>query len=135
MSEPQSVSGGVCRMLRLEGFALLCVAVAAYAHASGDWKVFALLFLVPDLCFVAYLFGPRVGAVAYNAVHSTTGPLVLGLASVLLAQPQGLAITLIWIVHIGFDRALGYGLKYASGFSDTHLGRSGRGRVPQSVTA
>jgi hypothetical protein len=134
MSEPH-VSGGVRQMLRLEGFALLCVAVAAYAHMYGDWKPFALLFLAPDLCFIAYLFGPRVGAIAYNAVHSTTGPLALGLASVLLAQPQGLAIVLIWIAHIGFDRALGYGLKYASGFSDTHLGRNSRGHVPQSVAA
>jgi len=25
-----------------------------------------------------------------------------------------------------FDRMLGYGLKYASGFGDTHLGRIGR---------
>ncbi|MDU3890869.1 MAG: DUF4260 family protein [Serratia liquefaciens] len=36
---------------------------------------------------------------------------------------------LIWGAHIGFDRALGYGLKYASGFADTHLG--GLGRKPQ----
>jgi hypothetical protein len=33
---------------------------------------------------------------------------------------------LIWIAHIGIDRALGYGLKYATGFGDTHLGRIGR---------
>ena len=28
--------------------------------------------------------------------------------------------------HIGFDRALGYGLKYANGFGFTHLGRIGK---------
>lgn len=33
---------------------------------------------------------------------------------------------LIWIAHIGFDRTLGYGLKYDSGFKFTHLGRIGR---------
>lgn len=38
------------------------------------------------------------------------------------------ALALIWVAHIGFDRALGYGLKYASGFGDTHLGRIGRAR-------
>jgi hypothetical protein len=32
-----------------------------------------------------------------------------------------LAVGTIWIVHIGADRALGYGLKYATGFGDTHL--------------
>ena len=30
---------------------------------------------------------------------------------------------LIWIAHIGFDRMLGFGLKYATGFKDTHLSR------------
>lgn len=37
-----------------------------------------------------------------------------------------MAAGLIWSAHIGFDRALGYGLKYASGFGATHLGRIGR---------
>ena len=126
MSELHSATGGVCRMLRLEGLVLLVIAVAAFAEVSGDWTLFAILFLVPDLSFAAFLFGPRAGAVAYNAMHSTTGPLALGLASVLLMQPQATAIALIWLAHVGFDRALGYGLKYASGFKDTHLGRIGR---------
>jgi len=32
-------------------------------------------------------------------------------------------VALIWFAHIGADRALGYGLKYPSAFSDTHLQR------------
>ena len=43
-----------------------------------------------------------------------------------LASPVALALGLIWIAHIGMDRMLGYGLKYASGFGDTHLGRIGQ---------
>ena len=35
-------------------------------------------------------------------------------------------IAMIWLAHIGFDRALGYGLKYASGFGFTLLGRIGK---------
>jgi hypothetical protein len=34
-----------------------------------------------------------------------------------------LPLALIWLARIGMDRAVGYGLKYASGFKDTHLGR------------
>jgi hypothetical protein len=34
-------------------------------------------------------------------------------------------IALIWANHIGIDRMLGYGLKYAEGFRFTHLGRIG----------
>ena len=33
---------------------------------------------------------------------------------------------MIWLAHIGFDRALGYGLKYATGFGFTHPGRIGK---------
>jgi hypothetical protein len=37
------------------------------------------------------------------------------------------ALALAWIAHIGLDRALGFGLKYATGFNHSHLGRIGRG--------
>jgi hypothetical protein len=46
--------------------------------------------------------------------------------SLLAGWPLGVAVALIWAAHIQFDRMLGYGLKYASGFGDTHLGRIGR---------
>jgi hypothetical protein len=36
-------------------------------------------------------------------------------------------VALIWVNHIGVDRLLGYGLKYADGFKWTHLGRMGAG--------
>jgi Domain of unknown function (DUF4260) len=32
-------------------------------------------------------------------------------------------VGLIWLAHIGIDRVLGYGLKYPTGFKDTHLSR------------
>jgi len=113
-------------LLRLEALALLLAALALYARIGNDWWLFAKLFLIPDVSFAAYLFGPRIGAIGYNAMHSTTGPIALGAAALALNQPIGLAIALIWLAHVGFDRALGYGLKYPTGFSDTHLGRIGR---------
>ena len=123
-------AGGVRVMLRFEGLMLLTAAVFLYAHAGASWILFAALFLAPDLSFIAYLFGPRVGALGYNAVHTTVGPIVLALVSQLnVASPVPLLpVALIWFAHIGFDRALGYGLKYASGFSDTHLGVGGKKR-------
>lgn len=125
---PPAAAGGVRVLLRLEGFALLLGALALYAQSGASWTLFAILFLVPDLSFAFYLFGTRIGAIAYNAVHSTLGPILLVLASrVAAGQTSGLLpIALIWFAHIGFDRALGYGLKYASGFGDTHLSRLGR---------
>jgi hypothetical protein len=120
------VTGGVRTLLRLEGLAVLIVAVFLYWRAGFSWTEFAALFLAPDLSFIAYLFGPRVGAAAYNTAHSTNGALGLALAALALNQPMVIAVALIWLAHIGFDRALGYGLKYGKGFGFTHLGRIGR---------
>ena len=123
---PGSVDGGVRGMLRLEGLALLAGAAALYERAGGDWKQFAILFLAPDLSFAGYLFGARAGAAAYNTMHSTLLPLGLAAIGTAFAIPLALQVALIWLAHVGFDRALGYGLKYARGFGFTHLGRIGR---------
>ena len=86
--------------------------------------MFAMLFLAPDASFAGYLGGPRIGAAVYNVAHSYVGPLIL--AGTLLGTGTGLPLAFLWAAHIGFDRALGYGLKYPSAFADTHLGRIGR---------
>jgi Domain of unknown function (DUF4260) len=75
---------------------------------------------------LAYLAGPRTGAAAYIAVHTYLSALVLPFAGFVAGLPAATAGALIWIAHIGTDRALGYSLKYQTGFGDTHLGRIGR---------
>jgi hypothetical protein len=123
-----AVTGGVRILLRFEGLALFAGATSLYAFSfyGGPWWLYLALFLVPDLSFVGYLAGPRIGAWAYNALHSTI--LALGLLAVGLGLlPHLTLLALIWLAHIGFDRALGYGLKYSAGFGFTHLGRIGRG--------
>lgn len=121
-----AVHGPVRLWLRLEGLCVLAAAAYAYAHSGRSWLLFAALFLVPDLSFAGYAAGPRAGAIVYNLAHSYAGPLILGVAAA--ATGTTLAWALIWTAHIGFDRALGYGLKYPTAFADTHLGRIGRGR-------
>jgi hypothetical protein len=113
-------------LLRLEGLALFVLATWAFAHTGASWWLYAVLFLSPDLSFAGYLAGPKPGAVAYNALHSTLGPAVLAGLGLFLESSMLLGIAAIWAAHIGFDRMLGYGLKYTSGFNDTHLGRIGR---------
>ena len=118
--------GGVRVLLRLEGFAAFAVAVALYAYNGFSWPAFALLFLAPDLSMLAHFAGPRLGAAIYNLVHTYALALVLVLAGFFGALPVLTGAGLILVAHIGIDRALGYGLKYATGFGDTHLGRIGR---------
>lgn len=75
---------------------------------------------------IGYLAGPRIGAASYNAAHTTVFPLLLLAASLGLGNAMAAGLALVWLAHIGLDRAVGYGLKYVSGFNDTHLGPLGR---------
>lgn len=112
--------------IRLEWVAVTVAAVAFYAMSGASWWLFALAILAPDLSMLGYLAGPRVGAIAYNALHILIVPVVLALAGYVFANSAATAVALIWIAHIALDRALGYGLKLSTGFQDTHLGRIGR---------
>ncbi len=118
------------RLLQAEGLALFAASLVAFSTLNASWWMYAILFCVPDVAFLGYLAGPRIGAFAYDVLHSTIGPILLAgvawwLGFDILGQVL-IAIAAIWIGHVGFDRMLGYGLKYASGFKDTHLGKIGR---------
>ena len=121
-----AATGGVRTLLRLEGLALFAAMIALYVLWGGKWWAFAVLFLAPDLSFAAYLAGPRLGALVYNAAHSTVAPAALLAFGFLLGDPLTARLAMIWPAHIGFDRALGYGLKYGAGFAFTHLGQIGK---------
>lgn len=128
-----AVEGAPRLLLRLEGAFLLLAMVLAFHWLATlpdgpSWVLFAVLLLVPDLSMLGYLVGPGPGALAYNAAHTTLGPILLGLAGVLFGAQILTAVAVIWGAHIGLDRALGYGLKYPGAFRDTHLGRLNPGR-------
>lgn len=120
------VSKSISVALRLEGLALFAAALTAYWLLGGSWWLFALLILAPDLFMLGYLRGPRAGAAVYNLGHVTLTPALVGLAAYALGAPLGINVAVIWLAHIGMDRALGYGLKEPTGFQDTHLGRMGK---------
>ncbi|HEY1760886.1 MAG TPA: DUF4260 domain-containing protein [Bryobacteraceae bacterium] len=108
-------------LLRIEGGGVLIASAYAYHRSSGSWGLFALLFLVPDLSIVGYLIDARTGSITYDAIHTYVGPLLLAAYSLATDHHTAFLIALIWIAHIGFDRLLGFGLKYPTGFKNTHL--------------
>ena len=110
-------------LLRAEGIAVAAAAVTLYFHEGYEWWLLVLLVLAPDLSMLGYLAGPRVGAATYDLVHTYVGPVLLGAGGVIWSSETALVLALIWLTHIGVDRAVGYGLKYPSGFKDTHLQR------------
>jgi hypothetical protein len=122
-----AVKGGVRLWLRLEGLIILAAMVLAYARGGHSWWLLVILFLTPDISFLGYAFGPREGGAIYNIFHSYIVPVMLGCG--MWVAGYSLAIPLIWVAHIGFDRLLGYGLKYPTCFGDTHLGKLGKRAV------
>ncbi len=108
-------------LLRLEGAAVLALAILFYRELGGGWGFFVALFLVPDISLLAYLGGARVGAVVYNAVHTYLVPALLYAYGFAAARPTLMLVALIWGAHIGVDRLLGFGLKFQTSFKHTHL--------------
>lgn len=119
-------------LLRIEGAAFALAAVYFFGTLDVSWWLFAALILAPDLSAIGYLRSPELGARTYNLVHLWVWPVALTLVGTLIlnndpaASQLVLALGLIWAVHIGVDRALGYGLKYPGTFDRTHLGPIGR---------
>ncbi len=130
-----AVENPVRAWLRLEAFVVFVAAMLVWIALDGGWLTFALMFFLPDLSFAAYLLGPRVGAMAYNLAHSYAIPAVIAIAGASLDQAPAILAGSLWTAHIGFDRLLGYRLKYPTGFSDTHLGTIGRARSRSALSA
>lgn len=108
-------------LLHIEGAIVFLIALLSYRQIHASWLLFLALILVPDLFMLGYLLNVRIGAAIYNSIHFYAGPLLLLAFSVFLHRPFLLSYGLIWVAHLGMDRMLGFGLKYATDFKDTHL--------------
>jgi hypothetical protein len=111
-------------ILRLEELAMAAVAIYFLWHHNLDLSawIWALLFFTPDLSMLGYLVNARIGALSYNLIHHKGIALLLILSGKIFEVEWLLSVGLLLFAHASFDRILGYGLKYSSGFKDTHLG-------------
>jgi hypothetical protein len=120
-------------LLKLEELAEMLLAVVVFAHLPYAWWVLPATFLLPDLSMLGYLAGPRVGAASYNLAHHKALAIAVGIAGWALGLPVMMLAGTVLLFHSAFDRLLGYGLKYATGFQDTHLGRAGKVAATDSL--
>jgi hypothetical protein len=109
-------------LLKLEGFAVFLLALCIYWQHAYGWPLFWSTLLLPDLAMFGYLVNAQFGAQAYNITHTKLLPSILVMVAMSTHNNLFFALALIWFVHIGFDRMLGYGLKYPADFKVTHLG-------------
>ena len=92
-----------------------------YWQLDGNWVLFVVLILAPDLGMLGYIRNTRLGAAAYNLLQTSSVPLALGSVGLLSGVGLLVQLALIWVAHIAADRAMGFGLKYPTEFKDTHL--------------
>jgi hypothetical protein len=110
-------------LVRAENAAGLILTLLLYARTGDSWVLFLVLFLTPDISMLGYLAGPRAGAIVYNAAHAYLLPALLAAGGLSAGSHWLVSASLILFAHIAFDRLLGFGLKYPSGFKDTHIQR------------
>ncbi|MGR9086561.1 MAG: DUF4260 domain-containing protein [Gammaproteobacteria bacterium] len=109
-------------IIKLEGLAVLLLAVAIFWQQSFSWSLFGSTVLLPDLALFGYLVNAKLDARLYNVTHAKLLPSALAVAAIITSNALISALSLIRFAHIGFDRMLGYGLKFPEGIKVTHLG-------------
>jgi hypothetical protein len=111
---------------RLEGAVLFIVITIFYFVLDYSGWLYAGLLFAPDLSMAGYIANNSIGSHLYNIGHSMIVPLILLAVGIVNNQALLTAISLMWIAHIGLDRSLGFGLKFADSFHHTHLGTIGK---------
>lgn len=112
-------------VLKLEELMMFGLGIYLFSLLEYQWWWFLVLLLAPDLGMVGYVFGNKVGAMAYNLFHHKGVALLIYLLGVFLSVPLLKLVGIILFSHAALDRVFGYGLKYDRGFKYTHLGEIG----------
>lgn len=114
--------------LKMEELGMLLLGAFLFSTLEYGWWVFVLLFFVPDLGMLGYLFNNKIGAMTYNLFHHKGLAILLYLLGLQFSLSGMQLAGTILFSHASFDRIMGYGLKYPKGFKFTHLGEIGGSR-------
>ncbi|MFC3749788.1 DUF4260 domain-containing protein [Paenibacillus sp. GCM10012306] len=110
-------------LIRIEGLVVLVLGIYLYFSNGYNWAAFLLLLMLPDLSMIGYVVSNKTGVYTYNFAHTFVTPLLLLLLGLVFSVDFLMMIGFIWMVHIGMDRMMGFGLKYETDFKDTHIQR------------
>ena len=123
------------QLIKWEEAAMFLLSIVLISRLPYAWYWWPVWILAPDLSMIAYLGGNRVGAIGYNLVHHKGVAILLYLAGLFMSHPALEYAGMILFGHSSMDRGMGYGLKYVSGFQDTHLGKIGKDANGQKKVA
>lgn len=108
-------------VLKLEEVGLFLLSVYLFSQLSFAWWWFPALLLTPDMGMIGYAFNSRIGAYTYNILHHRLTATLLAICGLSFQNEYLQLAALILFAHISMDRIFGYGLKYTTGFKQTHL--------------
>ncbi|UUC45884.1 DUF4260 domain-containing protein [Flavobacterium cerinum] len=117
------------KIIQLEELAQFVVGFILFLQTDYTWWWFPLLLLVPDMSMLGYVFGNKIGAYSYNIAHHKGVAILVYLAGIYTVNPVLQLAGIILFSHSSMDRIFGYGLKYTTGFSNTHLGIIGKNKT------
>ena len=121
------------QLIKWEEAAMFLLSIVLISRLPYAWYWWLVWILAPDLSMVAYLGGNRVGAIGYNIVHHKGVAIMLYLVGLFMSHPALEYAGMILFGHSSMDRCMGYGLKYFSGFQNTHLGRIGKNKIERNL--
>lgn len=113
------------RLLQIEEFCMLALAIAVLVYFRCEWWVYLLLVLGPDISMLGYAGGNKAGAFCYNLFHHKGVAIAIIVLGWYLKDNTVLIAGVILFGHSSMDRLFGYGLKTNQGFNFTHLGTIG----------
>lgn len=115
-------------LLKLEEAANAAVGIyflSIYNLGLPVW-LWIILFFSPDIGMIGYAINTKTGAATYNLFHHKGIAIIIAATGYFLQNEIVTAIGILLFAHSSFDRMLGYGLKYADSFQNTHLERIGK---------
>lgn len=122
-------------LIKLEEVAQFALSIFLFAKLPFVWWVYPALLLLPDVSMLGYMINAEVGAFSYNLFHHKALAIVVSVAGSMLQNHE---LTLAGILLFGrssIDRLIGAGLKYTTGFADTHLSEAGAQTKPNVEVA
>ncbi len=106
--------------------AIITIYLATLLQLPINGWIYFIAFFSPDISIPAYAINNKAGAMVYNIFHHKGIALIIALIGLLLNSEYIIFAGLMLLAHSSFDRLMGYGLKYFTGFRYTHLGNIGK---------
>jgi len=112
-------------LIQLEEIAMLALSIYGLYLLNVSWWFYLILLIGPDISMLGYLANEKMGAITYNLFHHKGIAISFFIVGLIFNSWILQVFGIILFGHSSMDRILGYGLKYFTAFTDTHLGKIG----------